>query len=322
MSMKDALSIRARAWFAPKRPGPAPVSRQRAAMKFYVTAGEARARAAPGDAESDAAPVAVSLLRDGVLCLLRGLHHARHPEAELGTDVPLDVLQGLLDEPGLLPASDDRTPLVRTALAATDVVTFDRMKPEELERLRRTLDGLVGKLRARIDLRTDLYFRALGVARVAGVSLLLLYAVVSLAGSLFKGTNVARARPVKMSSQQPGTPDPSGLTDGVVGGMYGAHTLVGGPTPPWIVVDLQKPRNIRKIVVYNRGDVNLDQCLPYSVFVSDDGVSYRLVAKRDSHFGSGDFLSSPWTIRCHEHARFVRIEANSYIALSELEVFE
>src|SRR5215831_9596949 len=93
VSMRAAVLDRARAWFRPQRPGPAPSPRQREAMKFYVTAGEARARTAPGDVESDAAPVAVSLLRDAVLCLLRALHHARHPEAELGAvDLPPEAL--------------------------------------------------------------------------------------------------------------------------------------------------------------------------------------------------------------------------------------
>jgi hypothetical protein len=323
VSLNEDMVRWARAWFFPERPGPTPSPRQRAAMKFYVTAGEARARTAPGDVESETAPVAVSLLRDAVLCLLRALHHSRHPAAELGAvDVPLDGLLGLLDEPGLLPASHDRSALVRSALGETDCVAFDRMNAGELERLRQSLDTLATNLRARIDLRTDAYFRWLGVARVAVVSLVLLYALVSLAGRLFRGEDVARAKPVKMSSQQPGTPDPSELVDGVVGGRYGAHTLVGGPTPPWIVVDLQRPRHVRKIVVYNRGDVNLDQCLPYSVSVSEDGVSYKVVARRETHFGSGDFLSSPWTIKCDVHARFVRVEANGYIALSELEVFE
>ena len=85
---------------------------------------------------------------------------------------------------------------------------------------------------------------------------------------------------------------------------------------------LEQLRHIRRVVVYNRGDVNLDQCLPFSVSVSDDGRIYKELARRDTHFGSGDFLSSPWTIKCDVHARFVRVEAKDYVALSELEVFE
>ena len=101
-----------------------------------------------------------------------------------------------------------------------------------------------------------------------------------------------------------------------------AHTLVGSPTPPWIVVDLQQRRHIRKIVVYNRGDVNLDDGLPYTVSVSDDGVNYKEVGRRQTHFGSGDFMSEPWTLKVDVRGRYVRIEAHNYIALSELEVFQ
>jgi hypothetical protein len=292
-------------------------------MKFYVDAGEARARIAPGDVESASAPVAVGLLRDAVSCLLRGLHHARNPDAELGAaDLPPDALRGLLDEPGLLPSSDDRSALVASALVETDPVAFDRMKAPDLERLRQTFEMLTTRLRARIDLRTDTHYRVVGAARVAAVSLVALYLLVSLGGQLFRGQNVALGRPVRMSSQQPGTPDPSGLVDGVVGGRYGAHTLVGGPQPPYIVVDLGKTRHIRKIVVYNRGDVNLDQCLPYSLSVSQDGSTFTPVGKRETHFGSGDVLSSPWTLKTDVRGRFVRVEAKDYIALSELEVYE
>ena len=292
-------------------------------MAFYVTAAEARLRWAPGEGEPETVPVTVGLLRDAVMCLLRALHHARNPEAELAADgVTVEALHASLDETGLLAASDDRSPLLRAAFLATDCVAFDRMKSDDLERLRQTLDGLTRPLRARIDLRTDAHFRRLGVARVAVVSLLALYALVMVGGRLLRGENVARGRPVKMSSQQPGTPNPAELVDGVVGGRYGAHTLVGGPTPPWIVVDLQRSRHVRKIVVYNRGDQNLDQCLPYAVSVSEDGRAYKEVARRETHFGSGDFLSSPWTIAADVSARYVRIEANGYIALSELEVFE
>jgi hypothetical protein len=320
--IKQALIAAARRWFLPQRPGAAPSPQQREAMQFYVAAGEARARCAPSDAEDEMAPVSAGLLRDAVLCFLRGLHHARHAELELGADVPPEALRALLDEPGLLPASDSRQALVGAALGATDALAFDRMPLAEVTRLRQALDELVTKLRARIDLRTDLHFRVVGAARIAVVALVVAYGLASLAGHLFRGENVARGRPVKVSSQHPGTPDPSGLVDGVVGGTYGAHTLVGGPVPPWIVVDLQRTRHIRKIVVYNRGDVNLDQSLPYSLFVSQDGVSFTPLAKRTNHFGSGDFLSSPWTVRCDVRARYVRVEANGYIALSELEVYE
>jgi len=323
MSMKQLLRERARAFFLPKRPGAPLSSRQRAAMRFYLTAGETRAQAAPGDVGPEMAAVSVSLLRDAAVCLLRAVHHSRHPDAELVVGAPpLSALEPLLDEPGVRPDSDDGLRLVRTALGVTDCTAFDLMSADDLQRLQMSLEPLVSALRARIDLRTDAYFRSLGVARVAIVSLLVIYGFARLSSRLLRPENVAFGRPVQMSSRHPGTPDPSELVDGVVGGTYGAHTQVGGPAPPWIVVDLQRPRNIHRIIVYNRGDQNLDACLPYSVSVSEDGRTYQQIARRETHFGSGDFLSSPWTIKRTVRARFVRVEAHDYIALSELEVFE
>jgi F5/8 type C domain len=318
MSVKEVLQETARAWFFPVRTGPELAPRQREAMKRYLEAGEARARAAPGDVDAEMLPVAVGLLRDAVLCLLRALDHATHPELEPPAGAPpVEVL----DASGLLPPTNEGAALVRAALEVADPLAFDRMSAEDLERLKPALEALVAKLRGRIDLRTAAHVRLVGRVRLAGVALLVLYGVVSVGTALFKGDNVALGRPVQVSSRHPGTPDPAGLVDGVVGGSYGAHTQVG-QGPPWIVVDLQQPRKIRRIVVYNRGDVNLDQCLPYSVSVSEDGQSYRELAKRETHFGSGDFLSSPWTVKCDARARFVKVQAKDYIALSELEVFE
>jgi hypothetical protein len=288
-------------------------------MQFYVKAGEARAHLAPTDASPEMSAIGVSLQRDAILCLLRAVGHSLHGDASpaSGGD-PLAIL----DEVGLLPPSDARSAAVRTALAADDVVTFDRMSPADLDGLKRSFEALRAQLRARIDLRTDAYFRGLGIARVAVASVVLVYGLVTLAGHLLGSTNVARGRPVTMSSRHPGTPDPSGLVDGDVDGSYGACTEVGSPLPPWIVVDLQQQRHIRRIVVYNRGDVNLDDGLPYSVSVSADGRTYLPIATRADHFGSGGFLSPPWAISCDVRARYVRIQARGYIALRELEVFE
>jgi hypothetical protein len=90
---------------------------------------------------------------------------------------------------------------------------------------------------------------------------------------------------------------------------------------PWVMVDLGQPRDIYKIVVYNRGDSNFDDGLPYVVSLSTDGKSYTELAKRENHFGSGDILSPPWVIECDKRAQYVKIEARHYVVLSELEVF-
>ncbi len=304
----------AHAWFFPKRSGAGLTPRQRDAVKFYVSASEARTRTASGDALPEMIPVSVSLLRDAVRCLLMAQEHAEHADLEMGS--------ARLDEARPLPVSSEREALVRAALAAADVVAFERWKAEDLTNVREALEQVVAALRARIDLRTDASFRRMGIARIAIVGLLVLYGVVSLGETVFSGTNIARGMVVTASSRHPGTPDPSGLVDGVVGGTYGAHTQVGGPQPAWVVVDLRKPRKIRRIVVFNRGDQNLDQCLPYVVSVSDDGQTYREIATRATHFGSGDFLSSPWKIETKETARYVRVEAHDYVALSELQVYE
>jgi len=152
------------------------------------------------------------------------------------------------------------------------------------------------------------------------VALLAVAMLFSVVRHLTTPQNIARGRPVQASSRHPGTPDASGLTDGIKG-TYGVHTLVGQPGTPWVTVDLGQPRDLRQIVVYNRGDSHFDDGLPYVVLLSTDGKTFTELARRATHFGSGGTLSPPWIIDCDKRGQYVRIEAQHYVVLSELEVF-
>jgi hypothetical protein len=213
------------------------------------------------------------------------------------------------------------TELVGRALREPEPLAFDRWPTADLAAVGPALQHLIRRARVRIDLRSDAHLRGLSILRVGALALLVVFVLFSAGRSLFALENVARGRPVQASSRYPGTPDASGLTDGVKSGKYGVHTKDAQPTGPWVVVDLGQPRDIRKIVVYNRGESNFDDGLPYRLSLSTDGKMYIQVAKRENHFGNGDMLSPPWVIECDKRARYVKIEAQHYIALSELEVF-
>jgi hypothetical protein len=318
-SMTHGLGARTRDWFLPRRHGRSLSDDQAKLVRSFVERGEARARLAGDDDSPEGASISVGLLRDAALSLL---HAADLANRELANaTAPADAL-ALLERSGLrqvMPARD--ADLVDRALRESEPLAFDHWPAQELAAVGPALQDLIRRARARIDLRSDAHLRGLGVVRLGAVGLLVVCGLFLAGRRLFALENVARGRPVQASSHYPGTPDPSGLTDGIKGGSAGIHTLVGQPGLPWAVVDLGQPRDIRKIVVYNRGDSYFDDGLPYQVSLSSDGKNYTELAKRENHFGSGGVLSPPWTIACAKRARYVKVEAHKYLALSELEVF-
>ena len=318
-SMTHALGARARAWFLPRRHGRRFSEDQASAIRFYVDRAEARTRLAGDDDSAEGASISVGLLRDGALSVLKASDLASRESADATT--PADPVTAF-ERSGLGDIIHAReSDLVGKALREPEPLAFDRWPTEELAVVRPALQDLIRRARSRIDLRSDAYLRGLGILRVGVAALVAVYALFSAGRHLFAAENLALGRPVQASSQHPGTPAAGGLTDGVKGGKYGVHTKVGQPGTPWVLVDLGQARDIRKIIVYNRGDTNLDDGLPYVVSLSIDGKAYTVLAKRANHFGSGDVLSVPWTIECNNLARYVKIEAKGYIALSELEVF-
>ena len=110
------------------------------------------------------------------------------------------------------------------------------------------------------------------------------------------------------------------MVDGKTGGTYGACTQVA-QRPGWAIIDLEREAKLSKIVVYNRGDSNFNDGLPFGIDVSTNGTDFHEVAHRDTPFGDGSFLSKPWSAAVHDRGRFVRIRASWYLALSEVEVF-
>jgi hypothetical protein len=164
------------------------------------------------------------------------------------------------------------------------------------------------------ELRFDRAVRsgALGLAAVA----LLLW----LGAGLFSRENIALHKPVTTSGVHPSaTSPPSGLTDGVISGAgYGVHTALGDA--PWVQVDLGAIQEIGEVKIYNRGDGYFEDCLPLTLQLSKDGVTFVDVATRTTTFSQ----RRPWVFKAHgSAARYVRVRSarGKYVALSELEVY-
>ena len=121
--------------------------------------------------------------------------------------------------------------------------------------------------------------------------------------------------------------DAAGAVDGVKDGKYAFHT--GQEPNPWWQVDLGKPTDIARVVVFNRLDYkpglhNADDLI---VLTSDDGRQWRERHRNRRHFGGVSGIP-PLTIRFERGkatARYVRLqipgEKPVYFHLDEVEVY-
>ncbi len=130
-----------------------------------------------------------------------------------------------------------------------------------------------------------------------------------------------------VSSQVKTFQDAAGAVDGVKNGKYAFHTAQ--EPNPWWQVDLGKPTDIARIVVFNRLDYrpglhNADGLL---ILTSDDGNGWTERHRSQHHFG-GISGTPPWDVRFEKgkvRARYVRLQIPStspiYFHLDEVEVY-
>ncbi len=205
--------------------------------------------------------------------------------------------------------------LTLDALERDAPLAFDEMTVDARAELRRDAVGLVewmlGKER-RLGLMQVRIVRAM---RLAGAALALVLVGRVAYGALFASPNRALHKPVVATSRWAGTPDPSGLTDGVRSGL---GIATGSEPSPTITVDLGIPYQVDRIRVYPRTDCCPDDALPLVVEVGDQGDATPFVAERTTHF-------DVWEVDVGGHkASTIRIKTRrnpGYIALAELEVF-
>jgi hypothetical protein len=307
-----------REWLRAERDVPECPAPRRAAAARYVEAARLRLRPARDVWSSPRPVVAATLLRDAVALLALAATAARGVDANDAP--PSELLAPLRASAGEMRDEGDAI-RVDAALQTHDPLFFDALDDDALRETLGALKREAAWLERRVDLRSPTYMEGTRIGRQVGLALLVLWLGYRALAPLLGARDLALDRPVRASSHQVGTPDPSGLVDGKIGDTYGFHTQVSAPDPSWAIIDLGAETPIRKIVVYNRSDVNLDDGLPFSLDVSSDGASFREVARREAHFGDGTFLSPPWTAKMHERARYVRIRSPHYMALNEVEVF-
>lgn len=158
-----------------------------------------------------------------------------------------------------------------------------------------------------------LFARYTRVSLVAVATLVVISLIGSWIGSKFEKPNIALHRPVEVSSQYPGAgEDHTLLVDGDKTNL-GFHTDCQGG---WVVIDLGAPKNIDKVVVYNRTEFP-ERAVPLVIEVSTDHQNYRKVAERKEVFDK-------WSATgLNTQARYVKLRntAPNCFHLAEVEIY-
>jgi hypothetical protein len=302
---------------------------QRAKIRDFVTAGDARLAAAAALIGENHVPAAMILYREGIVFIIRALLEARGKESsEQSPEYAFRSLAPLV-ESGELPEAPAGFADARALLTDTRPLAYDELPLAEAPSKRAQVEATAAWLRALVDARTPPQIKLSRVLRLGTLALAVFLGVGFGVSKLVAPKNLALGKPVQVSSRRPHCPQgtgaeglpPSGLVDGTVGTAYDICT--NGEVRPWATLDLQRVRPIGKVVVFNRADCcwgNYD--LPVVLEVSDDGTNFREVARRTTAYSAAD----PWVVTLdRQSARFVklRVDANEprELVLNELEVY-
>ena len=115
--------------------------------------------------------------------------------------------------------------------------------------------------------------------------------------------------------------DAAGGVDGVKNGKWGFHTAM--EDDPWWQVDLGRPVEMGRIVLYNRCDL-AERNNRILVWVSDDAKAFRPVYQHNGKVFYGHSDGKPLTVELKGiKARYVRLglRGNSYFHLDEVEIY-
>jgi hypothetical protein len=262
-------------------------------------------------------PVAAAILfREALLA------YARARAVAQGKDAPADPPARALAErlplvpPDVVEPSAEDTARVRHAVAATDPLYFDAMDRAELGRVVGAMARAVAVARRGVEARSLTNVRGTRVGRAAGTALLLLVVAAHAARAWIR-PDLALGKPVRVSSLLGGKPE--SLVDGDIGTSYAVATT--SQENASMTIDLESPRAIATIEVYNRVDGWFDASLPVLLEISLDGTRWNQIARRDTTFSA----FPPWTVHIDRTVtRFVRARSLNHeaFALSEIKIYE
>ena len=144
-----------------------------------------------------------------------------------------------------------------------------------------TLNTLLDTLQLADRAIARLRWRRIGMLASASLFLASLITAVVLLVSPPEGPDLAAGKPWQASSFYPGY-TASGLKP--TNPTEGAFFCTGEDTSPWWSVDLKKSTSVGSVTVVNRGDCCIERAHPLVVELSNDGVTWHEVARRNESF--------------------------------------
>jgi len=291
---------------------------QRMAVRAYCDAGNRRQNVAQDLRGPTQIAVAIGLYRNACFLYAIAFLVSKDPNtdpASLTPDLAFDKATELARSQGApIPPEVER---VRPFLLVSDPLEIDQLSSDDADRAASELEIVARWLRGLFDPRSPREVRVARVLRVGGLIACAALLLVMLGIRIFAPTNWARGKPATASSYMFGT-TAEGAVDGSKSGQYGYHSQQ--EESPWLAIDLGARFSITTAKVFGRGDAFHDQSIPLAFEVSDDGASYREVARRTEAFSADE----PWIIKpTGLVTRFVRLKTmrQSYLVLGEVEVY-
>jgi len=281
----------------------------RARLERLVKAADIRSRAARDETTLAASIVGTRVLRDATEILTRATCIARGEEERV--DRIVDFFEDNMSQVDRQRVTD--------AIHAASPMYFDDLDSEERSQVRIALKRTARHLRSKLETRTTAYLRGARVGRIAAVVVLAVWLITRWVSNAFPQVDVALHKSVTANVLEPTFGNGAGLVDGIKDGSIGAATRPG--LDSWVMIDLGAAFSIDRVVVYNRGDYNLDDSLPYTLTASEDGRDWDFLQSKHDSFGDGSLFAPPWTVKTHFRARYIRVQSPHYVALSEVEVF-
>ncbi len=293
---------------------------QHATIRRLCTAATARLVLADDTTDSRFAAATIPLYCDAIRCLVSALVLSKQgPISTTTLELPegIQKLEVLVDSSALLVVPRCYAEAI-SIFKSPDLLGIDQLSEDSAAERRAVIEEFAHWLRAQVESRTLPQIWTARISRTAAVVATVVGLLAWGIAAILAPKNLALNRPVKMSSQYPGTPNPSGATDGKVVGPFQAHTSI--ESDPWIAVDLGVVQHVSRVMIYNRTDGLYQEALPLALEFSEDGIEYRVVDRRTERFTGSD----PWVFRSrNESTRFVRVHGrpDGYVVVTEIEIF-
>lgn len=264
---------------------------------------------------------ALTLYREGVMALIGAAVVAVEGEVTNADLTDIDAAWRALEriwaklDTGVDLASLD---LARDALCKRTALDAPPPRMSERAAMGRAIERLVAHIERAIEPRSAAALVWRRILRVAPLVIVPLAVLAWVLPPLFEPKSLTLNKPVKVSSSRESEAPPGGreVVNGKIEHTYGMQT--NEEENPWVLVDLERPTFVHRIVVYNRGDGWFTDCLPLTLEVGAEASALHVVETRETLFTQ----RRPWEIKLDDTIRFIRLsKKHGYITLAEIAAY-